>query len=168
MNKIVLFTLFTVVLIATGYVIQKNSDSPSKNTTEAQEKPIVQKNNTINLSNKDLQSIPAYVFDETGTEELDVSNNNLTGSIQAEIRHLSKLKILNLSNNLMTGIPAEIGQLQQLEILDLSNNKITGLPYEIGNLKNLKILNLSGNNYSQQDLDIIKKTLPRDVDIVVK
>jgi Leucine-rich repeat (LRR) protein len=60
----------------------------------------------------------------------------------------------------MTGVPAEIGQLKDLEILDLSNNKITGLPNELANLKALKILNLAGNQYLEQDLNIIRRSLP--------
>ena len=100
-------------------------------------------------------------FDRSYLEELDVSGNNLTGALPAEIRKLQKLKILKARNNKMTGVPAEIGQLSKLEILDLSNNQLTGLPYELGNLKNLKTFNLSGNNYSTLDLDRIRKDLPQ-------
>src|SRR3989339_277756 len=113
--------------------------------------------NKLNLSNQQLKKIPEYVFKQTNLEELDVANNQLTGAIQAEIRHLQNLKVLKANNNNMTGVPAEIGQLQNLEILDLSNNELTGLPYELGNLKKIKILNISGNNYSTLDLNIIKE-----------
>lgn len=115
---------------------------------------------TLDLSGQGLTQAPAYIFDKTYVEELDLSNNLLTGSLQAEVRHLQNLKVLNLSNNNFTGVPAEVGQLKKLEILDLSNNKLTGLPYELGNLSNLKVLNISGNNYSAADLAIIKKSLP--------
>ncbi len=121
---------------------------------------------TINLSDKGLKSIPNEIFSRTETEELNISNNSITGSIQGEIRLLSKLKILNASNNSMTGVPAEIGQLQNLEVLDLSNNKLTGLPNELGNLGNLKTLDLSGNNYSKQDLEIIRTKLSPSVNII--
>ncbi|HLC83818.1 MAG TPA: leucine-rich repeat domain-containing protein, partial [Bacteroidia bacterium] len=107
------------------------------------------------------------VLDKTGLEELDISNNNLTGSLPAEIRLLQKLRVLDASDNNMTGVPAEVGQLANLEILDLSNNQLTGLPYELGNLKNLKTLNLAGNDYSEQDLEIIKQGLPADVEIIL-
>jgi UDP-glucose 4-epimerase len=33
-------------------------------------------------------------------------------------------------------------------------------------IKKLKVLNISGNNYSAQDLDIIKKGLPANVEII--
>ncbi|MBT4277434.1 hypothetical protein HOD96_01670 [Candidatus Falkowbacteria bacterium] len=133
------------------------------------EQPLEKKTQTkdsLNLSNQNLQKIPEYVFGRTNLEELNVSGNKLTGAIQAEIRHLQKLKILNASNNFMTGVPAEIGQLQNLEILNLSNNQLTGLPYELGNLKNLKIFNISGNNYSELDLSIIQEKLPKNVNII--
>lgn len=135
----------------------------------------VPKNNTgttipadkiLNLSNQGLKSIPSFVFNQTKIEELNVSYNLLTGAIQAEIRRLSNLKVLNASNNFLTGVPAEIGQLQKLEVLDLSNNQLTGLPNELGNLKNLKSFNLSGNQYSQQDLDYIRSKLPSAVNII--
>lgn len=121
----------------------------------------------LNLSNQGLTSLPANIFNQTNLEELNISNNNLTGAIQAEIRNLVNLRILNAANNQMTGVPAEIGQLQNLEVLDLSNNKLTGLPNELGNLKNLKTLNIKENPYSQQDLDYIRNKLPSTVDIIV-
>ncbi len=130
----------------------------------AAEKPTTK--NILDLSNQQLKKVPDYVFDQTNLEELNLSNNQLTGAIQAEIRHLTNLKVLNASNNQMTGVPAEIGQLQNLQILDLSNNQLTGLPYELGNLKNLKTLNLSGNNYSALDLNIIVEKLPTNVNII--
>lgn len=123
--------------------------------------------NSLDLSNQGLDKLPSYVLDRKSLEQLDISNNNLTGALPAEIRFLSNLRVLNASNNKMTGVPAEIGQLQKLEVLNLSNNELTGLPYEMGNLKNLKVLDLSGNNYSQLDLDIIKKDLPSDVEIIL-
>jgi len=145
----------------------KNDNSQyvaNENENVSTEKP--QTNNSLDLSGQGLSKIPDYVFGQKKLEELNVSNNQLTGAIQAEIRQLQNLKILNASNNQMTGVPAEVGQLTKLEILDLSNNQLTGLPYELANLKNLKTLNLSGNSYSELDLSIIKKGLSADVNII--
>ncbi|MEW6610707.1 MAG: leucine-rich repeat domain-containing protein [Patescibacteria group bacterium] len=114
----------------------------------------------LDLSNRNLDKVPMDIFNRTNLVELDVSGNNLTGALPAEIRKLQNLKVLKANNNNMTGVPAEIGQLRKLEVLDLSNNQLTGLPYELGNLKNLKTFNLSGNNYSTLDLERIREDLP--------
>lgn len=137
------------------------------NTGIPDKEPIVSNGNLLDLSGKGLTQTPKYVFGETGTQKLDLSGNKLMGSLQAEIRHLQNLKVLDLSNNQFTGVPAEIGQLKNLEVLDLSNNSITGLPLELGNLSNLKVLNLKGNDYSEMDLSLIKERLPASVVIEV-
>lgn len=160
------FTVITLSLLLTGCtivqtpIINKNTnDNPTPSVT------VTTKNN-LDLSNQNLTKVPDSIFNQTNLQELNVSHNKLTGSLQAEIRHLQNLQVLNISNNQLTGVPAEVGQLSKLEVLDLSNNQLTGLPYELGNLKNLKTLNISGNNYSTQDLEIIKKGLPSDVNII--
>lgn len=166
MIKIILIIVIVFLVLSGAFLVQKNLvSSPTDDLNNIVD--ILPGKKTLNLINQRLEKIPSYVFNQTSLEELNVSNNLLTGSIQGEIRHLSNLKILNASNNQMTGVPAEVGQLQKLEVLDLSNNKLTGLPNEIGNLKNLKVLNLSGNQYSQQDLDYIKSKLPSTVNIIL-
>jgi|Napbiome12C3dose_1001474.scaffolds.fasta_scaffold00004_141 hypothetical protein len=126
------------------------------------------KGNVLNLSNQGLEKLPADILTKSNLEELDISNNKLTGALPAEIRNLQRLRVLDASDNLMTGVPAEVGQLQNLEILDLSNNKLTRLPYELGNLKKLKQLNLAGNNFAKQDLEIIKKGLSPNVVVITE
>jgi len=176
--KKIFFTIFITTLFLSGCNVfvaptnNKNTTSDQNNNTNQAQQKNNQNNvkididKVLNFSNQKLTKIPDFIFAKTNLEELDVSNNQLTGAVQAEIRHLQNLKVLNLSNNQMTGVPAEIGQLSNLEVLNLSNNQLTGLPYELGNLKNLQTLNLSGNNYSEQDLEVIKKGLPADVNII--
>ncbi len=114
----------------------------------------------LDLSNKGLTRVPGSTFAQTDLEELNISHNNLTGALQAEVRHLSNLRVLTMSHNQFTGVPAEVGQLSKLEALDLSYNKLTGLPNELGTLSHLKLLDLRGNAYAKQDLDGIRAKLP--------
>ena len=156
--------MLAALLFATGVGCQKNVnprvEKPVNNNVVQSRKtaPGLEK---IDISHRLLTKIPSLIFDHTNAGELNVSYNNLTGAIPAEIRHLSKLKILNMSNNQLTGLPAELGQLQDLEILDVSNNKLTGLPLELGNLKKLKKFVISGNKYSNDDLTKIREMIPQ-------
>jgi Leucine-rich repeat (LRR) protein len=81
---------------------------------------------------------------------LDLSDNNLIGSIPSDIGNLTGLTELFLNGNQISGsIPTEIGNLTQLQYLHLDNNKLTGsIPSSIGNLKDLKNLYLNKNNLS--------------------
>ncbi len=119
----------------------------------------------LDLSGQGLTKVSGDVFKRTELIHLDLSHNNLTGALQAEVRHLQELQFLDLSNNKFTGVPAEVGQLKNLEILNLSNNQLTGLPYELGNLSKLRVLDISGNAYSTADLEVIKKSLPASTQI---
>ncbi|XP_074574547.1 uncharacterized protein LOC141830995 [Curcuma longa] len=79
---------------------------------------------------------------------IDLSNNNLFGTIPRELTNLSGLHFLNLSLNHFSGnIPDNIGLMSQLESLDLSNNQLSGgIPPGISALNFLTVLNLSYNN----------------------
>ena len=152
-------------------VVNNTDNNVNENVTQQPEDietPDVSKLNSLDLSSQGLEKLPSYVLSRTGLEELDISNNKLTDALPSEMGKLKKLKVLNASNNLMTGVPAEIGHLPDLEVLDLSNNKLTGLPYELANLKKLRVFNISGNDYSELDLDIIKKGLSPEVTIITE
>ncbi|PKI48205.1 hypothetical protein CRG98_031392 [Punica granatum] len=58
---------------------------------------------------------------------LDLSCNNLSGSIPQQIGYLNDLRMLNLSNDHLMGlIPSTFSRLKQMESLDLSYNWING------------------------------------------
>lgn len=142
-----------------------NQDSTQTNTTptSSQQPTNSEKSSgkTLDLSNKGLSEVPKETLDDSSVIVLNVSRNNLTGSLPAEIRKITNLEILNASDNIMTGIPAEIGQLSKLRTANFANNKISGLPLEIGNLKNLETLDLRGNpNVSQYDISRIQPKIP--------
>ncbi|XP_027935616.1 receptor-like protein EIX2 [Vigna unguiculata] len=80
---------------------------------------------------------------------IDLSSNNLSGSVPLGICNLTGLQSLNLSHNQFIGtIPDEIGNLKQLESIDLSSNNLSGkIPQSMSALHFLGVLNLSFNNF---------------------
>lgn len=172
-DNLLFFISLIMLLIALYFFVAQKGDSVLPDQTrqilepeegaqapEQTNSPAISKDKVLNLSNRNLDAVPSYVFGMNSLEELDLSHNALTGALPGEIRQLKSLKVLKVNDNLMTGVPAEVGQLSKLEVLDLSNNQLTGLPNELGNLKNLKTFNLSGNSYSAQDLKYIQDRLP--------
>lgn len=73
--------------------------------------------------------------------------NNLLGTIPPELSEMDSLRVLVLANNQFTGsIPATLGELPVLEVLALANNKLSGsIPPELGRLSNLRNLDLFKN-----------------------
>jgi len=127
-------------------------------------KTVLSKTNitTLVLSNNSIKTLPSEIGKLTDLEELYLDNNLLEGALVAEIRKMTKLRVLDARNNNMTGIPAEIGQMRHLITLDLSGNNIDTMPDEIKNISgNLKTLDLTGNPYSQDTLTRIRGMLPR-------
>ncbi|KAJ4723521.1 putative Receptor protein kinase [Melia azedarach] len=87
-------------------------------------------------------SFPQLVF-------LDLSSNELSGSIPPQISELSKLEFLDLSSNQFSGkIPPNIGLLTHLKVLFLSENQLNGsIPGEVGQLSSLRELFLHSNYF---------------------
>ena len=105
-------------------------------------------NNSNWCSDADLSEWYGVYTDYQGrVMSIDLSSNNLTGSLPDEIGNLEVLWTLNLYNNELTGeIPVSIGKLTELRNLDLSQNQLTGgLPSELGNMQNLVYSYLSNN-----------------------
>ncbi|KAI9080508.1 hypothetical protein K1719_037474 [Acacia pycnantha] len=106
-------------------------------------------------SNEDVKQVmKGREFDITGillfVVNLDLSNNNLVGSIPPELFSLIGLIGLNLSHNHFKGeIPEIIGDMKSLESFDISCNQILGkIPKSMSKLTTLNHLNMSYNKLS--------------------
>jgi Leucine-rich repeat (LRR) protein len=72
-------------------------------------------------------NIPAFVYDMTQLEVLDISGLNLDGPIDAAIGSLTNLVELNVSSNVLTGAPpAEMQAMTSLEKLEMQSNFFSG------------------------------------------
>ncbi|KAJ0620145.1 putative non-specific serine/threonine protein kinase [Helianthus annuus] len=83
-------------------------------------------------------------------KSIDLSSNNLTGSIPCELADLHGLIALNLSMNALRGeIPPKIGLMKNLLQLDLSRNNLSGqIPTSMSQMTSIDYLDVSYNNLS--------------------
>lgn len=94
----------------------------------------------VDLSNNELTgTLPAELGDLSNLAWLDLDYNRLSGSIPSRLGSLDSLLVLRLGSNELTGaIPSELGDLSNLIILGLGNNRLTGsIPSELGSLSGL-------------------------------
>ena len=78
---------------------------------------------------------------------INLTNNNLIGTIPPEIGNFPNLINLILNDNQLSEIPDEIGNLPLIESVSLQECQLSGrVPSSICNLTNLQTLNLSFNN----------------------
>ncbi|KAK1260953.1 hypothetical protein QJS04_geneDACA002107 [Acorus gramineus] len=105
--------------------------------------------NNITFTTKGVEyyyvGIPFYLM--TG---VDLSMNQISGTITYEMGDLVELVSLNLSNNLLTGpFPDSFQNLENLESLDLSHNKLNGnISLRLSQLPYLASFSVAYNNLS--------------------
>ena len=105
-------------------------------------------NNTNWLTNAPIGQWHGVTTDGNGrVTNLDLNDNQLSGTIPTQLNSLANLKELWLSENQLTGeIPPELGSLTNLMVLDLDDNDLTGtMPTQLGDLINLEGLHLTQN-----------------------
>ncbi|XP_066333487.1 receptor kinase-like protein Xa21 [Miscanthus floridulus] len=83
-------------------------------------------------------------------ESLDLTTNNLTGTIPDSVANLTRLQFFSCAMNEIEGnIPNEFANLLGLRILRVSINQLSGqFPQAVLNLSNLAKLSLAVNNFS--------------------
>ncbi|KAI7986763.1 Receptor-like protein 15 [Camellia lanceoleosa] len=108
---------------------------------------ILRNNSFVNLF-----FLPQYCY--TSTSRIDVSDNHLSGKIQANIGDIFPyIQYLNLSRNALEGgIPSSFGKMSELKFLDLSSNSFSReVPNQlVRNCRSLWVLKLSNNNFRGQ------------------
>lgn len=105
----------------------------------------------LDLSENNLVgSLPASLKNLTNLQSLQLGLNQISGALPRELGSLSKLAFLDLPfNRIAGGLPVELGNLASLQLLGLGGNQISGsLPAQLGNLRSLTYLDLSGNQLS--------------------
>lgn len=80
--------------------------------------------------------------------KVDLSNNNFSKEIPAEVTHLTALESLNFPDNSLTGkILEDISAIRSIKEIDFSCNHLSGaIPQSTSLLTSLHHLNLSNNN----------------------
>ncbi|CDP22000.1 unnamed protein product, partial [Coffea canephora] len=85
----------------------------------------------------------------TSLKLLDLSTNQLNGSIPSDLGKLSSLEFWDVSHNKLTGtLPESLGQLSNLEELGIADNLMEGIVSEshLDNLTALRYFDASGNS----------------------
>ena len=97
-----------------------------------------------------MQSWYGVTCDQGKVIRLDLSWNDLTGSIPEQLGQLTNLQSLNLLGNQLTGpIPEQLGQLTNLQTLYLNGSQLSGpIPEQLGQLTNLQSLYLGNSQLS--------------------
>ena len=86
MKKILLLAIAIVIIVViTGGFLAQRFPIINQANNNLNINNLLPSGKILDLSNQGLKSIPSSVFSQTGLEELDISNNLLTGAIQAEI-----------------------------------------------------------------------------------
>ena len=75
--------------------------------------------------NADVTAWQGLTIKDNKVVAIDLSFNNLVGSLPDELGNLTNLESLNLFRNRITGaIPSTIGNLKQLKVLNIAFNKL--------------------------------------------
>ena len=107
----------------------------------------------LDLSHNNLTgSVPNWIFANIATlVYLNIASNSLVGSIDPMWHHQSALEMINISSNHFVGqLPTNISSVfPNLEVLVASNNIISGyLPPSLCNISNILIVDLSNNKFT--------------------
>lgn len=120
----------------------------------------------LEISYSSLADVPDEAFSglERSLWELLLHHNELVQVPSRSIRHLRKLRTLDLSANRISCIEQDSfrGLEDSLQIMSLADNSINTLPPDaFGGLPNLDTIDLSGNNLAHIDANVFRDGMPR-------
>lgn len=90
----------------------------------------------LTLSDNTMTELHPSLFQLTGLEQLDLSNNKLS-FIPEDISLLTALQELSANDNTLETLPSSIGALRKLRSLCVDNNQLTSLPESFKHLESL-------------------------------
>lgn len=139
---------------------------------------------SIDLSGKQLKSVPDSVFEYKDLISLDLSsdivfypplaalldsNANQITELPHRLGNLTNLKTLNVSSNRLSELPSSFIKLINLESLDLSFNKELNAVRELDKLKqlpNLKVIKIANTKFSEANVHLIKASLGPEIRVI--
>ena len=101
---------------------------------------------SLNLSQCNLSSLPDELGDLIWLEEINLRGNQLT-SLPPSISKLKNLEYIDCSHNSFTAIPEELTTIRSLRQASFSYNQLAELPDSFRKLKNLEHLHLDHNQF---------------------
>lgn len=104
---------------------------------------------SLELSDNNLNgTLPDAIGELKYLRKLDLSYNSVKGRIPKGVFNLRRLIVLNLQENNLTGQIPLLGRFGKLAILNISNNDLSGkLPRSLGRAKKIQRFSLSNNNF---------------------
>lgn len=115
----------------------------------------IEKTEKIDLSNKDIDTLPPEIGNFSNLKYLNLSYNNLI-SLPKELCKLTKLETLLLLRNELVALPEDFSNLTNLELLDVSYNQISKLPPNFEKLNLLNSFDASYNMLKQLPLQFVR------------
>jgi Leucine-rich repeat (LRR) protein len=109
----------------------------------------------LDLTRNELRgTIPAEIALLTGLTSIVLESNFVSGMIPSHVGGLTNLQTFSVLDNFLSGtLPSALGDMKQLEVLNLGNNLLVQtLPTTVGRLTNLKELAFGDNEFMASSL----------------
>jgi len=120
-------------------------------------------NNTNWLSTEPISTWHGVTVKGNKVTELELGDNNLTGTLPPEIGDLTGLQYLSFyyGNSINGNLPPEIGNLTELRLISIENNNFTGeIPASYANLTNIRGFWFNNNQLSGEIPSFVTSNYP--------